>query len=289
MCYLCEEFGDPNIGGGIWYLNPKNYARNMYKVRLPGEGFKGADAGSETGDVFEEGLQITDAIINAIEEGDVAGFIELKKRQLARIGKVAGEEGQVVPLKEAERVIDICGPVGIMSCACRKLVRADDPRNEHEYSCMGNGVGMFKWERWPERYKGGVKFLSPEDAKEWVRKMDQKGFVHCLMLFERPYIGGMCQCDYPDCFLIRNVVDFGGGTGLLKSHFVASVDYDECSGCGVCAQRCEFGALKFEATTQKANIDQFKCFGCGLCETACPRKAIKLLDRTSLPALVEVW
>jgi len=44
-----------------------------------------------------------------------------------------------------------------------------------------------------------------------------------------------------------------------------------------------------EVTTGKANIDMFKCFGCGLCETGCPRDAITLVERTSLPALKDVW
>ena len=166
-------------------------------------------------------------------------------------------------------------------------MRGIDERNELEYTCMGMGVGMLKWERWPERYKGGVKFVSVEEAQEWTRMMDKKGFVHSLMLFGAPYIGGFCQCDYPDCTLIRDAVDFG--IGVLKSHYIAEVDYDICNGCGICVQRCQWGALKFEVTTQKANIDQFRCYGCGVCETGCPRGAIKLLDRQRVPGLAEVW
>ncbi len=82
--------------------------------------------------------------------------------------------------------------------------------------------------------------------------------------------------------------DFGVGS-VMKSHYVAQIDYDICNGCGICAQRCQFGALKFEVSTEKSNIDQFKCFGCGLCESGCPREAIRLLERTSLPALADVW
>ncbi len=82
-------------------------------------------------------------------------------------------------------------------------------------------------------------------------------------------------------------VDYG--VMLTRGHYVAEVDYDICNGCGVCAQRCQFGALKFEVGKVVAHIDQFKCYGCGLCESGCPRKAIKLVERTSLPALAEVW
>ncbi len=117
--------------------------------------------------------------------------------------------------------------------------------------------------------------------------MDRRGFCHLLMLFGAPYIGGFCQCDYPECNALRSVLDLG--TGVLKSHYLAEVDYDICNSCGICVERCQWGALKFEVTTGKANIDQFKCFGCGLCQTGCPREAIKLVERKNMPALAEVW
>lgn len=278
MCYFCDEYGDPE-SGGIWYLNPKNHARNMYKLRLPGEGFKGAEVGLETG--VRAGPTIAD-LLNTQEKGDWEEYDKIRQEMQAR-----GQGSQVLPLEDADKVLELCSPVGLIGCICRKDVRAIDERNEVEYTCMGMGVGMLKWERWPERYKGGVKFVNIEEAKEWNHKMDKQGFVHILMLFGAPFIGGFCQCDYPDCGALRNAVDFGLGT--LKGHHVAEVDYDICNGCGICAQRCQFGALKFEVTTDKANIDQFKCYGCGLCETSCPRKAIKLVERKSLPAMAEVW
>jgi len=256
MCWLCDQFGDQEHGNGVWYLNPRNYARNMYKLRAPGEGFKGAEAGLETGARSGPGIE-------------------------------RGQGSQVIPLEDADKVLELCTCIGLIACICRKGVRAIDERNEHEYTCMGMGVGMLKWERWPERYKGGVKFVNLDEAKEWNHEMDKRGFVHILMLFGAPFIGGFCQCDYPDCGALRNAVDFGVGT--LKSHYVAMVDYDKCNGCGICAQRCQWGALKFEVTSEKANIDLFKCYGCGLCQTGCPRGAIYLVERKDVPAIAEVW
>ncbi len=289
MCYLCEEYGDPAVGGGLWYFNPKNYARNMYKLRLPGEGFKGARIRTETEEQAGGGPDagpINSALVEAAVKGQREEFYRIRQ-EIEDTNRERGVACQVVPLKDAEALLDLCSPIGLMSCACRKGLRARDERNEAEYTCIGPGVGMLKWERWPERYKGGVKFVNPEEAKEFTRKMNRRGFVHVTMLAGAGYITGLCACDYPDCGLVRQAVDFS--YGLIKSHYVAAVDYDICNGCGICIQRCQFGALKFEATTEKANIDQFKCFGCGLCETGCPRGAIELVERKSLPALAEVW
>ena len=283
MCVFCDQYGDPEYGGGLWYLNPKNYARNMYKLRSPNEEYKGVEASPETG--VRLGPTVKD-LVEALDVGDEQEYDRLV-RAMREGRRKSGAGGQIVPLKDALKVLDLCSPIGLIACLCRKWMRGKDERNEMEYTCMGMGVGMLKWERWPERYKGGVKFVSPEEAKEWTRMMDKKGFVHSLMLFGAPYIGGFCQCDYPDCTLIRDGVDFG--IGVLKSHYVAQVDYDICNGCGICAQRCQWGALKFERSTDKANIDQYRCYGCGVCETGCPRGAIKLVDRTSVRALAEVW
>jgi NAD-dependent dihydropyrimidine dehydrogenase PreA subunit len=279
MCWLCDEFGDPEYEGGLWYLNPKNYARNMYKLRAPGEGFKGAEAGLETG--ARSGPSQAD-LLNAIENNDRAEYDRLTAIMTAR-----GQGSQIIPLKDADKVLELCSPIGLIACICRKGIRAIDERNEHEYTCMGMGVGMLKWERWPERYKGGCKFVNIDEAKEWNHEMDRRGFVHILMLFGAPFIGGFCQCDYPDCGAIRSAVDFG--LGSVKGHYVAMVDYDKCNGCGICAQRCQWGALKFEVTTGKANVDIFKCYGCGLCESGCPRGAIHLEPRVNVPAVAEVW
>jgi NAD-dependent dihydropyrimidine dehydrogenase PreA subunit len=221
-----------------------------------------------------------------MEKGDWQEFDKIR-HAMQKKNEDRGFEGQCVPLKDADKVLELCSPTGLMSCRCRNYFRAIDERSEREYTCMGMGVGMLKWERWPERYKGGVKFVNLEEAIEWNHEMDRRGFVHILMLFGAPFIGGFCQCDYPDCTMLRNTLDYG--VGSLKGHYVAEIDYDICNGCGICAQRCQWGAVKFEVTTGHANIDQFKCFGCGICQTGCPRGAIKLLDRTTVPALAEVW
>ena len=277
MCRLCDLYGD----GGVWYLNPANYSRQMYKLRRPGEKPKGPEANPEM--VTEAKVQ--EALRIKMEEPE--RWEEVLREADEHCSRVLGY--QVVPLEEAKRMVHIAAPLASMHCICRKGHSGKEETNEDEYSCLGLGVGMLKWERWPERYKGGVEFMSPEKAKEWLRKWNQRGMVHTIMVFGPPYIGGLCNCDYPDCGAIRQRIDYDLPHALAKSHFVAKVDYDVCNGCGVCVQRCQFGALKFEPTIQRANIDMSKCFGCGLCETGCPRNAITLIDKMGVPALREVW
>ena len=52
------------------------------------------------------------------------------------------------------------------------------------------------------------------------------------------------------------------------------IDYRKCNGCGLCAEKCRFGAIKM--INKRPVINSFLCEGCGLCEIICPQKAIKL-------------
>ena len=57
MCVFCDMFGNPEIEGGLWYLNPVNYGRQLYRRRRPGTGFgqygRGYRGASVTEDPFE--------------------------------------------------------------------------------------------------------------------------------------------------------------------------------------------------------------------------------------------
>jgi Pyruvate/2-oxoacid:ferredoxin oxidoreductase delta subunit len=194
--------------------------------------------------------------------------------------------GQVVTLEDVLKVIDIIYPIALMTCACRRSMLG--LANEENFTCMGMGSGMYKWERWPETYRGGVQFLTPDEAKDAVTKMNKRGLVQTLFTFGTPYIGGICNCDYPDCSAIRTTIDHGIQF-LWKGHYVARVDNELCNGCASCVHRCQFKALSFSASQNKAYIDLFQCFGCGLCATECPQEAITLVERASLPALANVW
>ena len=282
MCEYCEKFGD----GTLWYLNPKNYGRQLY--RAPTTGYV-PDAISWRRDRDKLWHDYFEAAADMEDPEKVEKLrLELDK------GMGDNEPGQVVPLEDCFKIVELAQPVVSMSCICRKSMRAADERSPEEYSCLALGVGMFKWERWPERYRGGAHFMSVDECKEWLTKWDRKGLMHLIMCYGtsyggRPFIGGICSCDYPDCYEIRHRLDYNLPHHLPKAHYVAMVDYNLCNGCGICAQRCQYGALKMEYSKGKANIDVFRCFGCGLCETGCPVGAIKLVWRESIPALKEVW
>lgn len=54
----------------------------------------------------------------------------------------------------------------------------------------------------------------------------------------------------------------------------AAADRSLCSGCGLCGEKCRFGAISYDGEG-KAVINSFMCEGCGVCEYVCPQKAVR--------------
>ncbi len=277
MCWMCDKYGE----GDHWYFNPKLYARQLYTLKAPGQApaaFGQLGLGTERPMTMGELVRLRND-----EPEKYAGALKIFNEDLRNHAA-----GQAITLQEACKIADIGAPMASMMCVCRQVDRAYEERSVSEYSCLGTGPGMFKWERWPERYKGGVHFMPAAEVKEWLEKWNKRGFMHLIMTVGIGYIEGICNCEYPACSAIRDRLDLGVET-LLKGHYIARVDYDDCNGCGICVQRCQFGAAKYEVRIDKANVDPMRCYGCGLCETGCPRGAITMIDKAGLPGMKEVW
>jgi ferredoxin len=278
MCMWCERYGE---GYERWYLNPGNYARRLYKIRREEVEASGAEANPQAaGGMAAVGREF----LEARERGDHETVERLRKEAEQRAWVI--HFGQVVTQEEVHQMLDIMYPIGLMTCACRRSMRG--LQDEENFTCIGMGPGMYKWERWADTYRGGLNYLSPEEAKEVLDTLNRRGLVHTVFTFGTPYLGGLCNCDYPDCGAIRTVVDMDVKV-LWKGHYIAEVDSELCNGCGLCVSRCQFKALSFSPSTLQAYIDPLDCYGCGLCRNVCKPDAIKMIDRATRPTLAEVW
>ena len=64
-----------------------------------------------------------------------------------------------------------------------------------------------------------------------------------------------------------------GKAAQHRAHMPAVVE-EACSGCGLCSQRCPYGAIRVEGG--KAKVDYGSCTGCLECYFACPNKALSI-------------
>ena len=83
-----------------------------------------------------------------------------------------------------------------------------------------------------------------------------------------------CDADAPNLHIWLNEVNGWEKEIPVSTSFKPEIDINKCDGCGICVEKCKFGALKMK--NGKAEVDNLLCEGCGACEVLCPRKAIKM-------------
>jgi ferredoxin len=207
--------------------------------------------------------------------------------------KITQHQGQVLPLEDALRVIDLLpgDRFLLMHCACRRHFGHKDV-----FSCLffdpvvDRALEQRPWET-------DSKVITREEAKDFEREMDRLGLVHSLWdsgvdADGKPPIV-MCHCLETDCMPTRMRAHFGIVNAQRKGEYVAVVERGKCAeGCAkmpLCLPRCPFGALRYSPLDTIASVNISRCFGCGLCRPVCPTGAIRLVDRTTYPALVDEW
>jgi NAD-dependent dihydropyrimidine dehydrogenase PreA subunit len=196
--------------------------------------------------------------------------------------------GQVVPLKDAEKILDLNeGDIFVLPCICRKYYGGTE-----KMCCMFLRPAARPLQESIGSWDKPNKMVSREEAKKMLRKFDQEGLVHGIFWCPAPVPTMLCNCDYPYCNSIRGRFHYNVVDVFKKGEYVSLVNRDACDGCGGaprCQSRCIFGALKFSPTTNKVHVNQMQCWGCGLCSSVCPNDAITLIPRQEVPQLKDVW
>ncbi|MGY5853714.1 MAG: ATP-binding protein [Candidatus Thorarchaeota archaeon] len=82
-----------------------------------------------------------------------------------------------------------------------------------------------------------------------------------------------CDVDAPDLHIllhptVKREMEF-------RSSKVATIDTNLCTECGLCEEKCRFGAA------HPPKIDPIACEGCGVCAYVCPEHAIEMKERVS--------
>lgn len=83
-----------------------------------------------------------------------------------------------------------------------------------------------------------------------------------------------CDVDAPDLHMLFHpeVVEMR----QFKGSRVAFIDETKCVRCGLCREKCVFGAID-----SVLNIDAIACEGCGVCTIVCKANAVTLVERVS--------
>ena len=87
-------------------------------------------------------------------------------------------------------------------------------------------------------------------------------------------INELCSCCSCCCVALSAILRYGLYPHLLTKIMIEETDSLKCIDCGVCVDRCQFGARQM--IEGKLVVDQLICYGCGLCIGHCSNDAIKL-------------
>ena len=123
--------------------------------------------------------------------------------------------------------------------------------------------------------------VTMEEALDALARSHEAGLVHMAYALgedqDPDKVNAICSCCTCYCGIFSAVLRFGLAPHLLTSETISVTDMSKSNGCGVCAERCQFGAR--EIVEGSLVFTPELCFGCGLCVSTCPTNAIKLIDK----------
>ena len=283
MCEFCTEHGE----GKKWYLQMKNYAEELLHAELSADQQASVRATTrlEWHNRFWESF-VLPAISGKAADGPILTEPPAARPSEDEIVAQSKVEhfGQVLPIEDVERVIDMVDSITRMPCGCRFFTTG---KTDKRY-CFGFGIdrtGLLG--KFPDA-ASSLEVLDKAEAKRIFRQYDEEGLMHSIWTAVTPYVIGMCNCDR-DCGAYKGYIEMRGAPDFFRAEYICQVDWDVCTGCKSCMSQCQFGAQFYSSALGKVYIDPTRCFGCGVCRATCPTGAIALLPRQASPEAANLW
>ena len=119
----------------------------------------------------------------------------------------------------------------------------------------------------------GDSGISRNEALAILDETEDIGLVHSVSnsVDDVNYVCNCCGCC---CGVLRGITMWGVENSMVRANYYSETDTDMCTGCGVCEDRCQVGAVT--VVDGISVVDRGRCIGCGLCVTGCPNEAMHL-------------
>jgi len=175
----------------------------------------------------------------------------------------------VMAFDSIKEIVNKASSLAVLPCACRiKTKKCNHPL---EVCIVLDKSADYNIER------GTGRKIDAKEALEIFKKCEEDGLVHLTGTNSQDDIGHLlCNC-CPCCCMILPLM-MQGLPIQDPSRFRAEIDQEMCNGCGICHDRCYFGAIKWGEKEAVSVIIGEKCMGCGLCQVKCPVDAIKMVE-----------
>ncbi|MEW6555228.1 MAG: 4Fe-4S binding protein [Actinomycetota bacterium] len=184
------------------------------------------------------------------------------------IGESVEADLVLYPFLDLVEEVKAARRISVAECICRKEARLTGGGCDHPMeTCLSFGVAA-------EYYiENGIgREISAEEAIAILEEADRSGLVHAGV--NTRHLSNICNCCPCCCASMKGMVQRGMERRcFMNALFEAVVDWDSCTGCGDCTERCPVGAVVVE---ERASVDRDRCLGCGLCAGSCPTMAISM-------------
>lgn len=187
-------------------------------------------------------------------------------------------ELDIFPYERAVELVEGARSWGVRPCICRvqqQLVGKGCDHTVENCLVFAPVEGAFDGD-------GIDRPITKDEALRILKESAEAGLIHSTANYRdgNQYICNCCTCC---CGILRGVVELGVAKTIARSDFVAVVNDEECAGCGICVDRCQFRGLSMQGDISA--VDRDRCAGCGQCTLACPVEAIRLERRPDAEAV----
>ncbi len=180
----------------------------------------------------------------------------------------------IAPYEDAALILEKnAAKIVVTDCICRKSAALVDQGCDKplEVCFMFGSMGQYYLDHSMGRR------IELEEALSLLIKADEAGLVTQPASSQNP--GGMCNCCGDCCGPLSALNRHPKPAEIVFSNYFAQVDAQACTGCGLCEDRCQMGAIALTAE-EHAAVDLDRCIGCGLCITTCPEEALALIKKS---------
>jgi Fe-S-cluster-containing hydrogenase component 2 len=202
-----------------------------------------------------------------MEEGGAAGIMKpLPSLHRVLPGQEAIGPDTILPYDDVRAIIEKGKTFRVRGCICR--VQQDLLGDRKCDFPLENCIMIYATERPPS-----PDDISREQALALLDETEKVGLVHTTsnVIDEISYICNCCGCC---CGILRGFNEWGIDEAIARANYLAEIDAEKCTGCEICVERCQVGAISMSDGGAVVNLE--RCIGCGLCVTGCPSDAARL-------------